>query len=121
MEQARGLGHRRPALPVHEGVPCPGLRLHGLVAGLHAGDGLLRHLDGSGHELLRSLLLPGDHVAAMAADGREHLVEHPSLETLGVGELGVGDEAVDVALGDEAHLLFLSSLVNDGVAKCDTV
>lgn len=47
----------------------------------------------------------GGNVPARAADGWQHLLEHPGFESLGVGELAVRYQPVNVRLGDEAHFL----------------
>lgn len=50
-----------------------------------------------------------DGVHAVAADGREDVVEHPCLELLGGGQLGGDNQPVQVALADEPDLLDATS------------
>lgn len=50
-----------------------------------------------------------DGVHAVAADGREDVVEHPRLELLGGGQIGGDNQPVQVALADEPDLLDATS------------
>src|SRR5690606_26307600 len=54
-----------------------------------------------------------------AADGWEHFIHHPLLEALGRGEVTSEDQAVEVALRDERHLLHTA--VSGDVAFRDTL
>lgn len=54
-------------------------------------------------------------VHAVLADGGEDLIDNPCFELFCFRELGVEDQSVEVAFGDEAGFLCASEVVDDGV------
>ena len=60
-------------------------------------------------------------VYAVLADGGQNLFDYPGFELFGCGELGVEDQSVEVAFGDEACFLCASEVVDDGVMNCYTL